>query len=115
MARDGEQLFWDHVAPLLTSRRVEEGTIMSSPCIRLGGAFVAMPYHQGPGLVIKLPAGRVADLVAQGTGQPFAPAGRVFKEWVLVERHDAALWDALLDEALAFAESAPRAHRTGSD
>jgi hypothetical protein len=95
--------FDDCAAPLLASGAAEMGTIMGGPCLRVGDAFLAMPYHMGPGIVVKLPRARVAELIAQGVGEPFAPAGRAFKEWVLVKQHEPALWEALLAEGLAFA------------
>ena len=35
-------------------------------------------------------------------GEPFAPAGRVFREWVSVERRDKDEWRELMDEAIRF-------------
>ena len=94
--------FWDAAAPLLAEGLVEEGTIMGGPCVRAGGEFVGMPHHRGPGMVVKLPRDRVADLIEQGLGQPFAPAKKVFKEWVLVADHDEDQWLELLEESIAF-------------
>jgi hypothetical protein len=42
-----------------------------------------------------------------GAGKPFAPAGRTFREWVLVDDRDPARWAALIDEARAFASGRP--------
>jgi hypothetical protein len=42
------------------------------------------------------------QLIAAGTGEPFAPAGRTFRAWVLIEDRDPDLWAGLIDEALAF-------------
>jgi hypothetical protein len=103
MPRTTNRDFWDHAAPLLASGELEEGTIMGGPCLRSRGEFVAMPYHLAEGLVAKLPRERVAGLITAGVGFPFAPAGRPFREWVLVTRYDPALWDTLLAEAHAFA------------
>jgi hypothetical protein len=94
--------FWDHVAPLLASGDVEEGTIMGGRCIRVRGEFLAMPHHQVEGMVVKLPKERVAEIIGQGRGQPFSPNGRVFKEWLHVPSYDAELWNALLAEARIF-------------
>ncbi len=81
---------------------IAEGTIMGGACVRAGKEFVAMPHHKGPGLVVKLPKARVAELIEGGTGQSFAPAGKVFSEWVLVEDHDEKAWQKLLRESVAF-------------
>ena len=75
---------------------------MGGPCLRLRGQFLAMPNHRGPGLVVKLPAARVRSLISEGRGEAFAPAGRVFKEWLLIPAYDAALWDSLLAEGQQF-------------
>lgn len=54
-------------------------------------------------LVVKLPARRVAALVADGTGGPFtASRGTAMREWVTVLDDDARTWSALAREALAF-------------
>ena len=94
--------FWDAAAPLLAAGDVEEGTIMGGACLRTGGEFVGMPHHKGDGIVVKLPRDRVDEMIAAGEGAPFAPAGKVFREWVLVEAHDDDRWVELLRESVAF-------------
>ena len=45
----------------------------------------------------------IAPLLAiAGGGLPFAPAKKVFREWVQVPGRDEALWSTLIDEGLAF-------------
>jgi hypothetical protein len=44
----------------------------------------------------------VAQLVAEGVGRPFAPAGRVFSEWVAIPKPDKRRWRSLLREGAAF-------------
>jgi len=99
---DTSEEFESAVAPLMAEGLLREGTIMGGPCVRAGGEFVAMPHHKGAGVVIKLHRDRVAELIEEGTGLPFAPAGRVFKEWALIETHDEARWQALIRESIAF-------------
>ena len=54
-------------------------------------------------LVVKLPAARVAELVASGNGLPFmAGKGRSMREWVVVAVDDPLQWHELAREALAF-------------
>lgn len=102
---DGD-LFWELVDDLQgDDRRVIEGTIMGGPCVRVGKEFLALVDFKGSGLVVKLPRHRVDDLVARGIGQPFAPAGRVFKEWVSIPARDRSLWRALLVEGIEFVSS----------
>lgn len=93
---------WDCAAPLLAEGAIEEGTIMGGPCVRAAGEFVGMPHHKGPGIVVKLPRERVDELIASGQGASFAPAGKVFREWVLVEAFDEAQWTDLLRESVSF-------------
>jgi hypothetical protein len=53
-------------------------------------------------MVVKLPKERVAELIEQGHGRPFAPATKVFKEWVAVPQRDRRRWRALLKEGIVF-------------
>ncbi|MGI8928455.1 MAG: MmcQ/YjbR family DNA-binding protein [Candidatus Limnocylindrales bacterium] len=54
-------------------------------------------------LVLKVPSGRVDELVEQGRGEPFDPGhGRVQKEWLSVRSKSADDWLALAIEAEAF-------------
>jgi len=50
-----------------------------------------------------MPRERVTELVEKGHGDPFAPAGKVFREWVLIPTVDRGLWQAVLAEAVDFA------------
>lgn len=98
--------FWDAAAPLLADGVLEEGTIMGGPCVRTSGEFVGMPHHKGDGIVVKLPRDDVAAMIDAGEGAAFAPAGKIFKEWVLVEAHDEVRWTALLEASVAFVRKA---------
>lgn len=98
-----ESLFWELADELQSEDdRVVEGTIMSGRCLRVGKEFLALADFKGSGMVVKLPKARVADLIESGVGLPFAPAGKVFKEWVAIPEPDRTLWRALLDEGVAF-------------
>lgn len=98
-----DELFWQLAAELQADDpRVVEGTIMNGRCVRVGEEFLALPDFKGSGLVVKLPRARVDALIAAGQGRPFAPAGRVFKEWVSVPEPSRPLWSALLREGVAF-------------
>ena len=95
--------FWQLAESWLARDGVEKATMMGFPCLRYNGAFFASIEHKGDGLVIKLPRGRVAECVEIGDGEPFAPAGKVFREWLRVPFAQRELWSDLITEAYAFA------------
>ncbi|MEZ4365500.1 MAG: DUF1801 domain-containing protein [Kofleriaceae bacterium] len=98
-----QALFWQLAAELHgEDPRVVESTIMGGRCLRVDREFLALVDFQGSGLVVKLPVDRVAALIADGVGRPFAPAGKVFREWVSVPTLDRRRWRALLREGVAF-------------
>jgi hypothetical protein len=41
----------------------------------------------------------VEQLIADGVGKPFTPAGRTFREWVLIDDRDETRWAELIDQA----------------
>ena len=103
MTTTDESMFWELIEELqFEDPRVEEGTIMVGRCARVAGEFIGLVDFKGSGLVVKLPTTRVQELIDQGVGQPFAPAGKVFKEWVSVPTRDRRRWRALLREGVAF-------------
>ena len=98
-----EQLFWKIAAKLSgEDPRVTEGTIMNGRCLRVGREFLALVDYKGSGLVVKLPRARVDELIASCVGKAFAPAGRVFREWVAIPVPNARRWEQLLREGIAF-------------
>ena len=103
MPQTDESLFWELIEELQhEDPRVEEGTIMSGRCARVAGEFLGLVDYKGSGMVVKLPKERVAELIEQGVGQPFAPAKKVFKEWVSVPKRGRRRWRALLRESKDF-------------
>ncbi|MEZ5097202.1 MAG: hypothetical protein R2731_14530 [Nocardioides sp.] len=82
---------------------VSRSTMMGYPCVRYAGRFFASYAAREDALVVKLPRERVAALVETGAGDPFAPAGKVFREWLLLPEPDRDRWRELLAEALEFA------------
>ena len=101
-----EDLFWELAAELQSEdSRVVEGTIMNGRCLRVGKEFLALVDYEGSGLVVKLPKARVKALIDEGVGRPFAPAGKVFKEWLAVPEPDRRRWRRLLAEGVAFVGS----------
>lgn len=101
---DDHAAFWDVAEPFLGSGRLIEGTMMGHQCLRLAAndQFVATVEHETGNLVVKLPKTRVAELIAAGDGLSFAPATKVFKEWVAIPVFDEAKWTALIDESVDF-------------
>lgn len=100
---DARELYDALTDDLLYDPAFGRATMMGYPCVRLAGRFVASYDTKADSLVVKLPAERVHELVADGTGDAFAPAGRVFREWVSIRAADRELWRALLAEAVDFA------------
>ena len=95
-------LFDEVAIAALAHPDVTTGTMMGFPCLRVGGAFFASCDHRTGDLIVKLPRDRVAGLIDSGIGKPFAPAGRTFREWVLIDDRDEARWTELVDEARRF-------------
>ena len=100
---DARDLYDELTDDLLYDPAIGRATMMGYPCMRLAGRFLASYDDKFGALVLKLPRERVRTLIASGDGEPFAPAGKVFREWVAVSRADRALWEALLGEAVDFA------------
>lgn len=94
--------FHEVSAAALTRPDVATGTMMGFPCLRVAGAFFASCDHRTGDLIVKLPRDRVEQLIADGVGKPFTPAGRTFGEWVLIDDRDEARWAELIDEARTF-------------
>jgi hypothetical protein len=94
---------------LLYDPAVGRSTMMGYPCVRRAGRFFASFDIRADTLVAKLPRERVAELIASGVGEPFAPNGRVFREWVTVRPLDSEVWQDVLAEALEFAAAEKRA------
>lgn len=103
-ASEREALFWKLAESLYAEPAVTRSTMMGFPCLRANGNFFACIERGSGNLIVKLPAERVNELVASGAGIPFAPTGRVFREWVAFPVPDEDEWAALLDEAQAFVD-----------
>ena len=96
-----DSLFWELAEPFMANG-AERSTMMGHPCLRMNGDFFASLEPKGANLLVKLPATRVTEMIDAGTAEPFAPAGRRFKEWALVTDRDEARWEALMQDALEF-------------
>lgn len=63
-------------------------------------------------LLLKLPPGRVAELLASKRAKPMESGGRVMNGWITLAPDNKAEWTALADEARAFVIAATKARRT---
>ena len=99
---DNATFFWDVATPFLGDESVSKGTMMGFPCLRVKGDFFASADHRSGDLIVKLPAERVQALIDADEGEPFAPNGRRFREWVRIVDRDADRWEALIIEARSF-------------
>ncbi|WP_433158231.1 hypothetical protein [Kribbella sp. CA-247076] len=100
---DARELYDELTDDLLYDPAIGRATMMGYPCVRLAGRFLASYDDKAGCLVVKLPRERVTALVEAGTGEPFAPAGKVFREWVAITTVDRELWTAVLAESVDFA------------
>jgi hypothetical protein len=95
--------FWDLAAELQADdHAVAEGTLMGGRCMRVDGEFFSMFYEKEQALVVKLAEDRVTELIDAGTGREFAPAGKVFREWLGVYDLDEDRWRSLMVDARDF-------------
>ena len=100
---DPRALYDELTDDLLYDPAIGRATMMGYPCVRLAGKFLASYDDESSRLVVKLPRDRVLELIETGTGEPFAPAGKVFREWVSITTVDRSQWQRLLAEAVGFA------------
>jgi hypothetical protein len=83
-----------------------------SDALEVDGRIFAMARRGG--LVLKLPADRVGQLIVSGVGRAFdAGQGRPMKEWVVIDHASARRWKALAEEALGFVGGKPRSAARG--
>ena len=100
--------FTDVVDAMLGLEGVEPprgGSGFGSGALKVAGRiFVMCPREH---LVVKLPAARVAELVAEGVGVPFdANKGRPMREWLTVTDDSQQTWLRLAREAYEFVRGA---------
>lgn len=101
---DGTPQFWTDAQPWLDKPDVEKGTMMGFPCLRRNKKFFASVHRDGSAMIVKLSAAQVIQCVIDGDGEPFAPNGRVFKEWLALPVAQCSSWPDFLAAAYRFAE-----------
>jgi TfoX/Sxy family transcriptional regulator of competence genes len=114
-ASPARKLYEDLTDDLLYDPAVGRSTMMGHPCMRRAGRFFASFDPKADCLVVKLPVERVEALIDRGRGEPFAPNGKAFREWVSVPTPDPSGWARLLAEALDFAGPAQQHARRRYD
>jgi hypothetical protein len=99
------ELFERLSAPHVDSGMAERGKIFHSTGLKSGDHFFA--FVREDEIVMKLPAQRVAELIADGAGRQFdARRGRPMREWVCIHAADVSSCERLLEEARQFVASA---------
>ena len=105
---DTQELF-DAVAERLVREddAIELGRALHNQGLKASGKLFAF-VTRGE-LVVKLPADRVAALIATGDGRPFdANKGRPMREWVALSPADEAACEAHMREAASFVAALER-------
>ncbi len=98
-----DRRFAELVAVLADGDRVVvgEGRGFGAGALTVAGRIFAIPRDGG--LVVKLPAERVAELVADGGATTFdAGKGRPMREWAVLAESSGGRWQSLAEESLAF-------------
>jgi hypothetical protein len=98
---DAQALYDALVTAELAQPDVAVGRALQNDVLKISGKIFA--FLKAGRLVVKLPAGRVRELIAAGGAVPFTSSRRVMKEWVCVDAPPGAageaLWRALAGEA----------------
>lgn len=95
----GVERFWDTADHSMALPGVSRSTMMGLPCLRLDGDFFASWDPHRDALVIKLARADIDVMLAEGSGEPFAPNGRRFREWASISSTAIDRWPRLLEAA----------------
>ncbi len=81
------------------------GPMFGTEGLRVRGKVYAFVAHEGA-VVVKIPSGRIDELVAEGAGERMRMRGNDLREWIeLSPALGAERWRSVIDEARAFVES----------
>ncbi len=103
MTTPDETDFWELAEGLLAQPGVTRSTMMGFPCLRLHRDFFASWDSRHHQLVVKLDGPTATRMIEAGQADPFAPAGRRFREWVALPAGTQDRWADVIREALAHA------------
>jgi hypothetical protein len=88
--------------PITTGASPSGGHRFGSDALRVNGSVFCM-ISSGQRFVVKLPADRVRELIADGTGGPFAAGKKSpMRQWLVVTNESPRIWESLAQEAFAF-------------
>lgn len=108
-AVDAEELFDELAAEYEGRSGVTVGQTWHNPGLKVNNKIFAMLVRGQ--LVLKLPAGQTAELIAAGVGTAFEPSpGRKMKEWVCLDppvRAKDDSWRRLIADAYTFVGAQP--------
>lgn len=90
---------------MIATEGAERSTMMGSACLRYQGEFVAMMFDKEDALIVKLPADRVNQLIADDEGREFNYTKKRFKEWVLIPTEREEAFEGYILEGIEFARS----------
>lgn len=96
-------LFDPLAARYLERPDVDIGPMFGSEGLRVRGKVFAFVGHRGS-MVVKLPAPRVDELIADATAERMEIGGRALREWLIVDPSRGQLWEPLVDEAFAYVD-----------
>lgn len=102
-SNDGKTRFWELAEDFLTRPGCTRSTMMGFPCLRRDGAFFACVHKDGSAMIVKMSRQQVQAVVEAADGLPFAPAGKVFKEWAAIPLDLHPSWSERLEAAWEFA------------
>lgn len=108
-----KEWFWALAEELLAQPGVTRSTMMGLACLRIDERFFASLDLRTGCLVVKLDQADVEERCRSGQGLPFAPAGRVFREWVAIPPENLDRWRGQLERALAFVGGLDREDEEG--
>jgi hypothetical protein len=101
---NGDQRFEELFAELDGMPGLRRGKAFGLPVIKVAGKIAAA--CQDGALVLKLPPERIATLIEEERGTPFAAHGKTMGGWIALSPVAAGDWLALTEEAITYVRPA---------